>query len=134
MTIRHPSRGRSVLAVAGLAMALQAAVATPADAAGGPCGLCFAVVRANATIANRSHDGVTVRKRGTGRFEVDFGTGAVAGCAMSATLFNSGNFAAPTGSVTVGRANTTPVTVALVATFGAGGSPADRAFHLIVMC
>jgi CRISPR/Cas system-associated exonuclease Cas4 (RecB family) len=33
MTMRPPSRGRAVLAVAGLAMALQAAAGSPADRA-----------------------------------------------------------------------------------------------------
>src|SRR5437764_190918 len=102
MTIGRRPPARVLLASAALAVALQAATG-PASAAGGPCVGCFAVVQGNGTVGRGFPAGVTAKKRGVGRYEVNFDTGAVDACAYSVSLGNGGNFAAPTGSATAGR-------------------------------
>src|SRR3954468_712424 len=97
MTTRHHPPGRALLAAAALAVALQTA-AEPASAAGGPCGGCFAVVRGDGTVGRSFPPLVTVKKRGPGRYEVNFPNGAVDACALTVSLGNRGNFASPPGS------------------------------------
>src|SRR4051812_38338121 len=129
MTTRHHPPGRALLAAAALA------VAEPASAAGGPCGGCFAVVRGDGTVGRSFPPLVTVKKRGPGRYEVNFPNGAVDACALTVSLGNGGNFASPTGSATAGRpASSTVITVVDVATFDVRGKAADRGFHLVVTC
>lgn len=135
MTTRHRSPVRALLAAASLAAAFHLAGADPVVAAGGPCGGCFAVVRADGTLSRGLPAGASVRRLGVGRYEVNFDTGAVDGCALTASLGNGGKFATPPGLVTVGRpASGATITLVDVATFDLRGRPADKGFHLTVTC
>lgn len=126
---------RALLAAACVAIALQSALVDPAFAAGGRCGGCFAVVRGDGSVVRSVPSTVTVKKRGIGSYEVNFGFGTVDSCAYSVALRNGGNFTAPTGSITAGRNESSAViTVVDVATFNVAGKLADRGFHLVIAC
>lgn len=106
----------------------------PAIAGAPDCDDCFAVVRADGSLA-RFERATGAERVSEGRYRVFF-NGPVLECAYNATIGEPGTDSAPPGELTVRRLqpSTSGSNGIGVSTFNSAGKLRDRPFHLSIEC